>query len=534
MSDVTDTVNAIANAPGDKPEARRKVFIPEVRDFADTVDATNACNQIATFMDEKLRIAISKTREISNQARTLPPPQYPSCSTDAKGSDAGKNMGFANLLVKSFRFGHIGKTLYVQHDLIFTPLLEKDFDLLLRLAALRNDLPEELQKSISSYKSSELYAWLLAHPAVKDLPEMPDKRYVAVQNGILDLKKKKLLHLKDFSGEKTLPVLYNRVNANYIRYTIEDWNSSNTYSYLNRLAHPDCREKCVNALLYLNGKICSNDRSGKNLYHLWGPSNNGKSVYAAYTQSIVGTGNFGNLSLKDMTMQFSMINLRHALVNISTDEDTDAWNSSIASLIKRITGHDTLQVDVKYERMQQFRPYCVLLCMGNAEPRYSKDLDAGAAISKRLFLIPTGPTVLEPDEDLLEKKLLPEKDLLFSVAIDYFMNHDHPDKIVDMEEIVAPGILPKELFSCWVNDCVEINDSSEKFLTEDLWNNYCVYVKNMPGSSRMNRRTFEMACAVRLSGNKSTSRSHNRSCYIGLKLKMKLYDPSGNSDFGEW
>ena len=476
-------------------------------------------NYTKVIMANKLKIPISTECIIPDSGRDLPPPKYPSDSGDARGSDNGKNLEFANILVESFQFGRIGKTLYVLINLIYTALLERDFDLFLRLAALKKDLPEELRKSISSYKSSELYAWLLAHPSVKELPEMPDKCYIAVQNGILDLKNHVLLQPSDFSDAS--------------EYDKDDWENSATYRYLKRLANPDCEEQCVEALLYLLGKICSNDRTGKNLYYLYGASNNGKSVLAAYIQAILGYGNFGNLSLKDLTLQFSMINLRHSLVNISTDEDTDCWNSGIASLIKRITGHDTLQVDVKYERMQQFRPYCVLLCMGNAEPKYSIELDAGSAISKRLFLIPTGPTITEPDEDLLETKLLPEKDLFFSKAIDYFMCHDHPDKIVDVEEIVSPTISPKELFRLWVRDCIEITDSSEELLAEDLWNNYCGFVKNMPGASRMKQRSFEMECAVRLSENKSQSRKHNRSCYIGLVLHSKIYS-AFSDDFGEW
>lgn len=525
-NDVANAVNAIAKAPGKTPGIGHKVKIPEVRtqNSANAADGMEAVMKIGAFMADKLKIPISTECEIPDSGRDLPPPQYPAGSDDIRGSDNGKNLEFANLLVKSFRFGRIGKTLYVQREFIYTALLERDFDLLLRMAALKKDLPDELRKSISSYKSSELYAWLLAHPSVKELPEMPDKRYLAVQNGILDLKNRELLQLDDFS-EDDFPVLFNRINADYVEYDEDDWKNSATYRYLKRLADPDCEEQCVEALLYLLGKICSNDRTGKNLYYLYGASNNGKSVLAAYIQAIIGYGNFGNLSLKDLTLQFSMINLRHSLVNISTDEDTDCWNSGIASLIKRITGHDTLQVDVKYERMQQFRPYCVLLCMGNAEPKYSVELDAGSAISKRLFLIPTGPTITEPDEDLLETKLLPEKDLFFSKAIDYFICHDHPDKIVDVEEIISPNMPPKELFRLWVCDCVEINDDSREVLAEDLWQNYCGFVKNMPAASRMKQRTFEMECAVRLSGNKSQSRKHNRSCYIGLSLYRKTYNP---------
>lgn len=331
-----------------------------------------------------------------------------------------------------------------------------------------------------------------------------------------------------------IPVLFNRINAKYIKHSEDDWLNSSTYHYLKRLADPNCKDQCVNAVLYLVGKICSNDRSGKNIYYIFGASNNGKSVLASFIQAILGVGNYGNLSLKDLTGQFAMINLRHALANISTDEETEAWTSGTASLIKRITGHDTLQVDVKYERMQQFRPYCVLLCMGNAEPKYSKDLDAGGAISKRLFLIPTGPTVTDPDENLLEEKLLPEKDLFFSVAINYFMTHAHPQKIVDVEEIIFPDISPKDLFASWVRECIKfVNDDNTSHFVDELWECYCKYVKNVPAGSRMKRRAFEMECAIRLSNCKSTSRVGNRSCYIGLELRSKTYDPF-NYDFGNW
>ena len=169
--------------------------------------------------------------------------------------------------------------------------------------------------------------------------------------------------MEDLPYEKR-PVLFNRINAEYKEdYDDAEWKSSETFRFLKRLSDPDCEEQCIKAVLYIVGKICSNDRSGKNFYYVYGASNNGKSVLASYIQEILGRGNFGNLSLKDLTLQFAMINLRHALVNISTDEDTAVWKSSTASIIKRITGHDTLMVDVKYERMQQFRPYCVLLCI---------------------------------------------------------------------------------------------------------------------------------------------------------------------------
>lgn len=216
--------------------------IPETRvhDSADAADAMEAVMKIGAFMANKLKVPISTECKIPDSGRNLPPPQY-STGSDAKGGDNGKNLEFANLLVKSFRFGRIGKTLYVLRDLIYTALLERDFDLLLRLAALKKDLPDELRKSISSYKSSELYAWLLAHPSVKELPEMPNKRYLAVQNGILDLKNHVLLQPSDFSDASEIPVLFNRINAKYVEYDKDDWENSATYHNQIKPQSPRCK-----------------------------------------------------------------------------------------------------------------------------------------------------------------------------------------------------------------------------------------------------------------------------------------------------
>ena len=543
MDDDASVVDRIAKAPGGKPKFKPKLQIPEKRSVAD---------RIASFASNKTQMVGRKGLQIPDVDRNLPQPKYQEDNPAndnldkgngkgndvgngkgngkgaSKGNDVSKNYDFADQLVKCINFGHIGNTLYVRRDNIYEPLLVRDFDLLLRREALKNKLLDDLKKSISSYKSSELYAWLLVHPSVPELPEEPDKRYLAVQNGILDLKERELLQVKDFSNSD-FPVLFNRINAKYVEYDDSEWRNSETYCFLKRLANPDCEQQCIYALIYVIGKICSNDRSGKNLYYIYGASNNGKSVLALYIQEILGSGNFGNLSLKDLTLQFAMINLRHALVNISTDEDTAVWRSSTASIIKRITGHDTLMVDVKYERMQQFRPYCVLLCIGNEEPKYSRELDAGGAISKRLFLIPTGPTVENPDDDLL-KRLKGEKNLLFSVAINFFMKHKHPDKIVDVEDIISPAIHPKDVFNRWVSDCVDKTDNDDELLTEDLWKNYCGYVQSVPSSSRMKQRTFEMECAVKLGNNKSQSRSRNRACYVGLRLVKKIYSPDNKSD----
>ena len=168
----------------------------------------------------------------------------------------------------------------------------------------------------------------------------------------------------------------------------------------------------------------------------------------------------------------------------------------------------------------------MLISFGNASPTYSRKLDAGGAISSRLNLIPTGPTVKNKDADLFQKKIRPEINLLFSVCLDYYLDHNMPAKIIPLEEIVNPDISPEAMFEKWRQACVTENDSNEIAKTsDDLWPCYQNFVETAPYSSRYSEKAFQMKLASTYTKRKCSEAECSVSAYRGLVLKRRKYSP---------
>ena len=295
----------------------------------------------------------------------------------------------------------------------------------------------------------------------------------------------------------------------------------------------------MNHLKFSFGKVGTNDRQGKLFTYICGPKDSGKSVCADIVREMVGPENCSTIGLASLSLQFSKINLFHKLVNISADEDLSAWTMAIATDVKLITSCDTITADVKFQPQIQFKPYSMLISFGNATPTYGKKLDAGGAISSRLNIIPTGPTVKDKDKLLFESKIQPELDLLFSVCLDYYLDHEMPPKIIPMEEILNPEISPDAMFEKWLQACVTLTETDIIVkTTPEIWPCYQNYVETAPYESRLTERQFQMKLAATFINRKCTEAECSVSAYRGLKLKYCKYSPIINDQsdekFGHW
>ncbi len=368
---------------------------------------------------------------------------------------------FGSWLLKKFKFGKVDKVLYVfdAQTLIYLPMTFPLFNLWIRSKVHSGEIPKNANKSINRYYLTELLDWITADPNIPELPERPSPRYIAVANGLLDLKSHRLRYFEDIKPDD-LPVLYNRLPVHYIDYEISEWCSSPPYHYFERLSSQDCRESCMAHLQYMFGKVSSNDRHGKTLEYIYGPKDSGKSVCADMLEYMLGKNNCSFCSVTSLPQQFTKINLFHKLANICADEDISAWTVPIATDVKKITSGDTIGADVKFSSTVDFKPYSLLICFANDAPVYSRRIDAGGAVSERLNLIPTGPTVKNKDPGLFHSKIRPNMDLVFSACVDYYLTHDAPEKIVPIEDIISPDISPDALFERWRQQCVSETEDS--------------------------------------------------------------------------
>ena len=494
--------------------------------------------------EDKLAQAITKAAE----GKGIPLPEDPPKTPDPREGKAGNSVpelrpegddkristfNFGTWLLKKFKYGRVNNVLYVFDEklLIYLPLTFPQFNIWVRSMIHSGEIPRIASRSINRYYLTELLDWITSYPKIPELPEKPNPRFIAVANGLLDLKRHKLIYFEDIESEE-LPVLYNRLPVKYIDYDVSDWHSSPPYKYLERLSSPDCRDSCMAHLQYMFGKTASNDRRGKTLEYIYGPKDSGKSVCAEMLEYMLGKGNYASASITSLPQQFTKINLFHKLANICADEDISAWTVPIATDVKKITSGDTINADVKFSNAVQFKPYSMLICFANDAPVYSRRIDAGGAVSERLNLIPTGPTVTNKDPYLFKDKILPNIDLAFSACMDYYITHDTPEKILPMEDIISPDISPIGLFERWRQQCVNETDEDVTVkVGDDIWPNYDNYIQTAPYSSRMSRRQFEMMLAVKFNGRKCEK--DGVSAYCGLRLIPKVYNPK-EFDFGGW
>lgn len=499
--------------------------------------------------------ASSSPHEENKQPRSIPPGngEKPKGQDDiiVDGDNRISSFNLSKWLIKNETYGKANDVLYMldKENGIYIPLTLDRFDAAIRRAAYEGKIPAEAIKSINEYYLKELHKWVSAEPSIQELPERPNRRYIALANGILDLEHHRLI--KDAQEFKEYPILFNRLPVKYIEHDQSEWRSSASLRYLQRFAHPDCRDEFVQHLKYTFGKTASNDRSGKTLTYLYGPTDSGKGICEAMLVGMLGYRNCSALSLAALCRQFGMINLYHKLLNVSADEDLSSWSMEIGTNVKLVTSGDLVSANKKFHDAVDFRPYSSLICFGNAAPVISRRVDAGGAISRRLNLIPTGPSVplKEQDPYIFERELKPELNLLFSVCSDFYMENDMPPKIIPLETIAQLEINSEALFELWVEKCVfKAEETVVLKMSVNIWPCYKHFVENAPYASRLTQRQFEMMMATKFHNHKCPSKVGGGSAYRALRLEYKVYSPqdlidsdsdddvgSASDDrFGEW
>lgn len=514
--------------------------------MAETKFTERNSNKRELIKPEIINVSADLLDELKNAAKDKKAPK-PHKKNKKTASDSGKNKSNDNevnsinntstndnrirafdlskWLLKKHRYGLNNDVLHVMDKWIYEPMTLDRFDRAIRQGIHKGELPAEAEKCINRYYLTELLAWISSSPTIPELPELPNRRYIALADGLFDLKQGQYVNDADLLND--FPILYNRLPVKYLTdYTASDWEHSNSLAFLRRFANPDCKEECVNHCKYLFGKTGSNNRNGKIMTHFYGPADSGKSVCSDIIEGMLGKTNYSNMGLSSLSKNFAVFNLYHKLANISSDESLSAWTMEAATNIKLITSGDMVTADVKFQKPVQFRPYTSLICFGNDVPVISRQIDAGGAITRRLNLIPTGPTVKDKIEHYFELYLEEELDLLFSVSIDYFRTHEMPAKIVPLEEFDDLEISKSALFELWTEECTfEANDDDVLRTGDSIWPCYENYVRNAPYTSRMTKKQFEMAMATRFAKKKCPQKVDGGSAYFGIALKYGVYNP---------
>jgi putative DNA primase/helicase len=133
-----------------------------------------------------------------------------------------------------------------------------------------------------------------------------------------------------------------------------------------------------------------------------GEGANGKSVWLTLLETFLGRENVTTLSLHRIEAdKFAAARLVGRLCNIGTDLPTAALAGT--SMLKALTGGDTITAERKYEASFEFRPYARLLFSANSAPRSD---DATHGFFRRWLCIPFNRTFDESSPDTVPRAVL--------------------------------------------------------------------------------------------------------------------------------
>lgn len=203
-----------------------------------------------------------------------------------------------------------------------------------------------------------------------------DKRFIPVNNGIFDLKLKRLLDFtpKRYYTSKIATNYNDSAVAPYLDgFTIDDW--------LDEIAcHDSDTVRLYWELMY--EAINPNYTRGK-MAILLGEGNNGKGTFQQLLRNLIGESNVTSLKPNEFSERFKPANLLGAVCNIG-DDISNAYLDEVSNLMSVVTG-DTITVEHKGK--QAFDITVSLLCIfsGNNLPRARNKTQGWY---RRLLIIP--------------------------------------------------------------------------------------------------------------------------------------------------
>ncbi len=177
----------------------------------------------------------------------------------------------------------------------------------------------------------------------------------------------------------------------------------------------DGDEQKVKLLLSIIGYLLFPLNNAKKAFVLLGPPNCGKSIICKLVEAIFGENNVCHIPLEKLGDRFSKAMLSLNRINICAELSGKPYRD--LETFKLVVGGDSLTAEFKGRTPFDFKCNCKLLFAGNVLPSI-KNEDISTAFADRLTVLMFPRSIDEKDRIRdLEEKLLSEKDIIFSLAV---------------------------------------------------------------------------------------------------------------------
>lgn len=214
----------------------------------------------------------------------------------------------------------------------------------------------------------ELHSWI---------DKRSESRYISMKNGIFDIE----AYLQD-RDEILIPHSPNWFSTTCLDYEFnEDANCPTWQSYIDFVMDGD--QEGAKTLQEFMGYLLYPSTEFQKFLALEGQGGNGKSVFFAAIEAVIGRENISNVPLQRFHGQFDLFQTLGKMVNICSD--VAELDSVAEGALKEYTGGDSMSFDRKNKEPITARPTAKLIMSWNNRPTFR---DRSDAIWRRMILVP--------------------------------------------------------------------------------------------------------------------------------------------------
>lgn len=307
---------------------------------------------------------------------------------------------------------------------------------------------------------------LKIHPDIQVYEEdkKANKKFINCKNWVLKINKNEEIDIKEHSKKY---LFLNVVNANYLEEY--DFNNSRFKKFIESLTNGD--EELIRLIRQVFGYCLSNFNNAKKAFIFYGKSNTGKSVLLNLLLNICGEDNVSNIELQNLNRRENIASLYGKKLNVCNElPDYKMTDTGIFKAL--VSDNDKVTGKALYSNPFSFynKAKLVFACNNLPSINLNKNLDYSAFFN-RLVIIPCLNSIPIPKQDRdLFKKLLKEKDLIFSWAISGLQEYiDNDNKFIAPKasrKIMKEYISSINVVDSFINECCEYNENEYSFKYE--------------------------------------------------------------------
>lgn len=240
---------------------------------------------------------------------------------------------------------------------------------------------------------------------ISEKVKMADAKYIAFENGILDITTGEMLSFSpDLYVTNQIPWRYDPTAYSKV-----------ADQMLDRIA---CHDPAVRALLEeCTGYCFFRWNELRKAFILTGGKRGGKSTFLDCIKAILGENNVCSLDLQEIGDRFSTAMMFGKLANIGDDIGDDFLAGTQVAIFKKVVAGNRIKAERKGQDPFDFDPYVKLLFSANEIPRMR---DRGNAVLDRLIIIPFNATFDKSQKDydpFLKYKLMERESMEYMIRL---------------------------------------------------------------------------------------------------------------------